>query len=533
MKIKKHLSFSGLRQGVSKIFRSISDWRQPKKVDISIHDALMCGFACMHFQDPSLIQFQKRVQEQEHRNNLQTLFDVKEIPKETQMRKIIDDVDSEYFRPIFKDLYKRLQRGKHLEGYQIFPNMYYFPIDGSQFYSSKEISCPHCLVKQHKGYTLNLMCHKPEKQSKKRSIMLYKEKEDYFVIVTNRQAVSKTYALRDFPGADQYEIADFPWSEDTDTINPYFPKRIDFLTWITSNCDHTQDEKITTTYSHEVLQGGIAHPDRSEVIPFMPEEIINSDGLEKQDCEMNAAKRLMAKLHKGFPQLNLLIGGDALFSKQPIIEDIISHGKHYLFVAKPSDHIYMMQWLDTKGDLKCIEFEDEKGRWHCYEWMNQVPLNGQKDTVEVNFLRCSIRNKKQADGGKVVYKNSWVTDLAISAQDIETLVGAGRCRWKSENEIFNVMKNHGYYMERSYGHGKKHLAFNFYLLTLLAFFFHQIGELTDKQYQACRKKFGSKRHLWETLRAYIKIIVFDSWESLLAFALEPKRYHLTTPGASP
>jgi len=194
---------------------------------------------------------------------------------------------------------------------------------------------------------------------------------------------------------------------------------------------------------------------------------------------------------------------------------------------------HTMQWLDTNGDLKCIEFEDEKGRWHCYEWMNHVPLNGQKDTVEVNFLRCSIINKKHPDGEKAVYKNSWVTDLTISAQNIETLVGAGRCRWKSENEIFNVMKNHGYYMERSYGHGKKHLAFNFYLLTLLAFFFHQIAELTDKQYQACRKKFGSKRHLWETLRAYIKIIVFDSWESLLAFALEPKRYHLTSPGASP
>ena len=121
----------------------------------------------------------------------------------------------------------------------------------------------------------------------------------------------------------------------------------------------------------------------------------------------------------------------------------------------------------------------------------------------------------------------------ISEQNIKTLVRAGRCRWKSENEIFNVMKNHGYCMERNYGHGKKHLAFNFYLLTLLAFCFHQISELTDKQYQACRKKFGSKRHMWETLRAYIKILVFDTWESLLAFALNPKRYGLTRLGASP
>ncbi len=32
----------------------------------------------------------------------------------------------------------------------------------------------------------------------------------------------------------------------------------------------------------------------------------------------------------------------------------------------------------------------------------------------------------------------------------------------------------------------KTLCFNFYLLTLIAFSFHQVYELTDKVYQACR-----------------------------------------------
>ena len=112
MKIKKHLSFSSLRSTLSEKFRSIADERQPGKVSISLHDALMSGLACMHFQDPSLLQFQIRMQEEQHQNNLRTLFDVRQIPKETQMREIIDSVDSEHFRPIFKALYSRLQRGK-------------------------------------------------------------------------------------------------------------------------------------------------------------------------------------------------------------------------------------------------------------------------------------------------------------------------------------------------------------------------------------------------------------------------------------
>lgn len=435
MKIKKHLNFTALRKNLSETFKSIPDWRQQTKLRISLHDALMSGFACMHFQDLSLLQFQKRMQEEQHRNNLATLFDVKVIPKETQMREIIDGVSSDYLRPIFRDFYLRLQRGKHLEQYQILPGMYYYPIDGSEFYSSKEVYCTQCLTKEHKA-----------------------------------------------------------------------------------------DSK---TYSHQVLQGGIMHPDCSQVIPFMPEQIVNSDGATKQDCEMNAAKRLVTRLHSEFPQLNLLIGGDALFSKQPLIAEVLKHHRHYLFGAKPSDHKYMMEWLGAYDGLNQIEFVDEKKRQHCYEWMNDVPLNGQKDSVRVNFLRCTITGKNKAGKQEILYKNSWVTDLLIEETNVKTLVKAGRCRWKNENEVFNVMKNQGYCMEHNYGHGKRNLAFNFYLLTLLAFFFHQIFELTDRQYQACRKKFGSKRHLWEKLRSWIDILIFETWEALLEFTLTPKKGLLT------
>ena len=64
------------------------------------------------------------------------------------------------------------------------------------------------------------------------------------------------------------------------------------------------------------------------------------------------------------------------------------------------------------------------------------------------------------------------------------------------------------------------------VLTLLAFGCHQLFELTEGLFQECRKKFASKHPLWETLRSSIKIMVFDTWEILLAFALSPTRYRL-------
>jgi hypothetical protein len=61
---------------------------------------------------------------------------------------------------------------------------------------------------------------------------------------------------------------------------------------------------------------------------------------------------------------------------------------HDIFVAKSTDHICMMAWLDTYGVSQMPEkhMVDEKGHQHIYTWLNDVPLNGQKDTLRVNYL---------------------------------------------------------------------------------------------------------------------------------------------------
>lgn len=72
-----------------------------------------------------------------------------------------------------------------------------------------------------------------------------------------------------------------------------------------------------------------------------------------------------------------------------------------------------------------------------------------------------------------------------------------------------------YHLTHNYGYGKKYLSDNMYILTLLAFYFHQIFEMTDKKYQACSVAYGSKRQLWENLRVTVRFLLFDSWEDLL------------------
>ena len=397
---KKHLSFTALRKLLSEHFRQIDDRRQSGKVDYSLHDYLMSGFAMMFFQDPSLLAFQKRMQDSIQHNNLTTVYDVSKIPKESQMREVLDRVDPSDLAPIFSGLLSRLQRGKHLVNYQLFEGMYLVSIDGSEYFSSENIQCPHCLITESKG--------------KRR-------------------------------------------------------------------------------YHHQILQSVIVNPDMRQVIPLSPEQISNHDGTKKQDCEINAGKRLIHNIRKVHPKLGIIITGDDLYSKQPFIDELKKNRMSFILVAKPTDHNILFQWVDELTQLgggDSLELIDEKGRRHRYQWVNDVPLNGTKDADHVNFFQYQIVSKNN----KINYKNSWVTDISVNKNNAVTLVKGGRARWKIENETFNTLKNQGYHIEHNFGHGNHHLSMVFFVLNLLAFYVHQILDLTDRLYQTVRyTKFTSRK----------------------------------------
>jgi len=157
MHSKKHLSCSSIITSIREWFETIPDPRAANSSH-AIADVMLSGLACMYFQSPSLLDFQRRMESGQHRNNLRSMFGVTNIPTDTGMRTIIDQVNSETaFRPIFKDLFAKLQRGKHLEPYQIFPGKYLLNVDGTQYFSSKDISCKRCLTRGTKKHPYN--CH--------------------------------------------------------------------------------------------------------------------------------------------------------------------------------------------------------------------------------------------------------------------------------------------------------------------------------------------------------------------------------------
>ncbi len=109
MQQKKHLSFTGLIKIVSERFGQTQDDRHQGKINYSIHDCYMSAFAMMFFQDKSLLEFQRRMQEEINRNNLKSIFNVSDIPKDTQLRDVLDNAPYDEVENIFSDFFRLLQ----------------------------------------------------------------------------------------------------------------------------------------------------------------------------------------------------------------------------------------------------------------------------------------------------------------------------------------------------------------------------------------------------------------------------------------
>ncbi len=152
---------------------------------------------------------------------------------------------------------------------------------------------------------------------------------------------------------------------------------------------------------------------------------------------------------------------------------------------------------------------------HRYRWLHDVPLRDGLDALTVNWFEIEIINAR----GETTYRNSFVTDLAVAADNVVELAACGRARWKIENETFNVLKNKGYNLEHCFGHGKHNLAAILVSLNLLAFAFHTVCDIGNQLWRGARDKLGPRYNFFNKLAAITIYLIFPSWDDLLLTGL--------------
>ena len=287
------------------------------------------------------------------------------------------------------------------------------------------------------------------------------------------------------------------------------------------NCSCLRHAEGQTTHFHSAITPVIVSPGHAQVVLLRPEFITPQDGQLKADCEINAAKRWLAAHAGRYSTGNDTLLGDDLYAHQPFCRQVLLHGFHFLFTCKPASHTHLSGWVEAlpPGDLHTLKqrVKGKGNRWehHQYRWANAVPLTNSDDALKVNWCEVTISDNQ----GAVLYRNAFITDWPVSAENVPGLVAAGRARWKIENESNNVLKNRGYHLEHNFGHGKKHLSSLLMTMNLLAFALHTLLELGDESYRLIRATVGARRRFFQHLEALTSYLHFETWERLMDFMM--------------
>lgn len=223
-----------------------------------------------------------------------------------------------------------------------------------------------------------------------------------------------------------------------------------------------EDGKILKLYYHKVLEAKIVLSDKV-VISLETEFIENeNENVSKQDCETNAAKRLLARLKKEYPRLPVCIQGDALYATEPMMRLCRENSWHYIFTQKDTrqkllDESY--EWIKSGNGAEKLEgICGEKGSGF---YVNHVEEVAGKTEV-MNVYEYQYINK---DNELVEFQ--WVSSLELSKKNLEEMILAGRGRWKIENEGFNNQKNGLYRIEHINSQNSNAMK-NHYLFTQIA-----------------------------------------------------------------
>lgn len=197
------------------------------------------------------------------------------------------------------------------------------------------------------------------------------------------------------------------------------------------HCDHCLVKKHSDnhlTYEHNVLEAKLVFDSLvlsidSEFIENPNSDVVN---IRKQDCEMNAFKRMAKRIKKNFPKLKFIVTGDALYASGPFIKLCLDNNWDYIFRLK-SDKLKTVN-QDFDGIISIDSGSDHKNYYIVKDY--------QYNKYKFNIIRF-IEYNQNMDNKTFTF----ITNLVVTDNNIKTLISMGRRRWKIENNGFNNQKN--------------------------------------------------------------------------------------------
>ena len=252
---------------------------------------------------------------------------------------------------------------------------------------------------------------------------------------------------------------------------PSFLVAVDGVHWHTSGSPlagsiHRTRQDGRTEYMYMALQATVVTPEGMR-IPLMTEFIENPDGeYDKQDCEINAAKRLLTRLKAEFPKLRMTILMDGLYLCGDILDACMRNG--WGFSVTVTDRVPAFK---AKAEARMAAsgnslagVDPVTGMARKVAWCNKVEHVFGETQVSLNVIR---EETKDSEGEDVTL--FYATSVFLHEKEkgvLQVLDRVCRARWQIE-ESFKDQKHHGLELEAVFG-TRGNAGHNYYLIVQIA-----------------------------------------------------------------
>jgi len=148
--LQQSLTFDGLMKTLDEHFRTIPDNRTGNARQYQLPDVLKAAFAMFSLKHPSLLDF--KTQSTAEENNLHNIYRIEgNIPSDNQMRGILDPVDSQLLRPLFRTCFSLLSEAGVTGEYEYRDKHVIVSVDGVEHFSSIKVHCSSCTTRKHRN----------------------------------------------------------------------------------------------------------------------------------------------------------------------------------------------------------------------------------------------------------------------------------------------------------------------------------------------------------------------------------------------
>ena len=198
-----------------------------------------------------------------------------------------------------------------------------------------------------------------------------------------------------------------------------------------------------------------------------------SEEKRKQDCELNASKRLIKNFKEMYPRLKIRIIADSLYPSAPLIALCEESDIEYIFVLKDkklptllNDFLEIVSMPEGKRAM-----EENANEIIFTMWENEIDYRGKK----VNVIRQIRKNKKTNEDSVWM----WITNRKITEKNLRKIVYCAKLRDYIENQGFREQKvTSGIDLEHVYSENTKAIKV-IYVLIQITHMLLQIIEHSD------------------------------------------------------